>query len=123
MQVIAKTSTHRNGLTPPTVMLHFNRDFEVGSDGVDASGGGSKMSPDSLNARRPPRAGGLVSLGPPPLCAFIAHLVACVDSIICYVPKCGGLATCCVMFWSLAVKQHACKEICCKYPATLSCMT
>lgn len=61
-KVVARAGTHRNGLKAPTVMLHFNRDFEVGSNGIEANGNGAKMHPDSLKSRPPSRTGGLVAL-------------------------------------------------------------
>ena len=76
MQVIAKAGiTHRNGFSakPPTVMLQFNKDFEVGSDGVS-----DKKHPDSLSAGSPARAGGLVSLSLTIACCLLyIGLVAC----------------------------------------------
>lgn len=63
VQVIAKAGiTHRNGFSakPPTVLLQFNKDFELGGDGVS-----DKKHPDSLSAGSPSRAGGLVSPSTP----------------------------------------------------------
>ena len=52
LQVIAKANiTHKNGFNAghPTVLLQFNKDFEVGSDGVDTDRSGSKVQPDWQN--------------------------------------------------------------------------
>ena len=64
VQVIAKTKiSHRNGFNAgkPTVLLQFNKDFEVGGDEVEARDDGSKMHPDSLQTRTVDRGGRLVS--------------------------------------------------------------
>ena len=112
-QVIAKTGTHRNGLKPPTVMLQFNRDFEVGSDGVEASGDGSKMNPDSLKARPPPRSGGLVSLNHHHCVLSLSVWLHTFISILCDVSSVVVGQHAVLHFGSLA-RQHTCNKICCK---------
>lgn len=49
--------THKGGFNakPPTVMLHLNKDFEVGGDGP------SRKHPDSLESAAHAKPGGLVS--------------------------------------------------------------
>ena len=53
--MIAKANiTHKNGFNAghPTVLLQFNKDFEVGSDGSEADGSGSQMQPDWRGGNR-----------------------------------------------------------------------
>ena len=49
VQVIAKANVaQKNGFKarPPTVLLQFNKDFEVGKDGAEAGGSGSQVQTD-----------------------------------------------------------------------------
>ena len=72
VQVVVKAPiTHRGGFEakPPTVMLHLNKDFEVGGDGP------SKQHPDSLEAIPSGSAGRLVRLSPLNCVSTIGHSV------------------------------------------------
>ena len=49
LQVTAKANiTHKNGFNAghPTVLLQFNKDFEVGGDKAEPTGSGSQVQPD-----------------------------------------------------------------------------
>lgn len=69
--VVKAPITHRGGFEakPPTVMLHLNKDFEVGGDGP------SKQHPDSLEAIPSGSAGRLVRLSPLNCVFTIGHSV------------------------------------------------
>lgn len=77
LQVIVKAPiTHKGGFSthPPTVMLHLNKDFEVGGDGP------SRKDPDSLESTPHGNAGRLVSIAS--LVCLVVHLAWLVCSLL-----------------------------------------